>query len=160
LQRFYQASHDFRLLSGLPDAVIGHSAGRIYPFVEGMNDVLGEVRDEATADEIVKRIAEVRPRAKTDVAKRALDLLEVLVERRAAEVVNQPGPHREKARAALVRASKGEWSPGEPRLMADFLARLGKITQQALAEEQLRQLKGLHESAAAGSIDRLHIAHR
>jgi Flp pilus assembly protein TadD len=160
LQQFYQASHDFRLLSGLPDAVIGHSAERVYPFVQGMEAVLTEVRDEATADEIVKRIAEVRPRAKTDVDKRALDLLEVLVERRAAELINQPGPHRDKALAALVRASKGTWAPGEPRLMADFLAGLGKITPQTLADEQMRQLKALHADAKAGTLDRLHIAQR
>jgi tetratricopeptide (TPR) repeat protein len=160
LQQFYQASHDFRLLAGLPDAVIGHSAARVYPFVAGMQSVLTEVRDEATADEIVKRIAEVRPRAKTDVDKRALDMLEVLVERRAAEVLNQPGPHQAKALAALVRASKGQWSPGEPRLMADFLAGLGRITQSALADEQKRQLKSLQGEAAPGSLDRLHIAYQ
>lgn len=161
LQQFYQASHDFRFLSGLPDAVLGHTAQRVYPFVQGMKSVLDEVRDEATADEIVKRIAEVRPRAKSIVDQRALDLLEVLVERRAAEVVNQPGPHRERALAALVRASKRKWGPGEPRLMADFLAGLGKISQAALADEQLRQLKALRlDQSGRGSFDSLHIAHR
>jgi Flp pilus assembly protein TadD len=160
IQRFYQASHDFRLLSGLPDAVVGHTAARVYPFVQGMKSVLDEVRDEATADEIVKHIATVRERAKTAVDHRALDLLEALVERRAAEVQNQAGPHVAKALAALERAAKREWSPGEPRLMADFLAGLGQITQKNLAAEQLRQLKELHPLAAAGSIDRLHIALR
>jgi tetratricopeptide (TPR) repeat protein len=159
LRQFYDACHDFRLLSGLPDAVVGHTATQVYPFVQGMQSVLNEVRDEATADEIVKHIAEVRPRAKTTVDQRALDLLEALVERRAAEVQNQPGPHREKALAALVRASKREWSPGEPRLMADFLHGLGRITQKPLADEQLRQFKELHEFAAKGSQDRLRIAH-
>jgi Flp pilus assembly protein TadD len=160
LQSFYQASRDFRLLAVLPESVIGHSAARVYPFVQGMQPVLNEVRDEATADEIVKRIAEIRPRAKTDVDKRALDMLEALVERRASEVVNQPGPHKDKALAALVRVSKGEWGPGEPRLMADFLASLESMSQPALADEQLRQLKELHAKATPGSIDRLHIAHR
>ena len=160
LQQFYQASHDFRLLASLPDAVVGHTAARVYPFVQRMQSVLNEVRDEATADEIVKRIAAVRPRAKTVVDQRALDLLEVLVERRAAEVQNQPGPHRDKALAALQRAFKREWSPGEPRLMADFLAGLGNVSQPALADEQLRQLKALHGDATPGSIDRLHIAER
>ncbi|HEV3120214.1 MAG TPA: hypothetical protein VGY58_24345 [Gemmataceae bacterium] len=160
LQQFYQACHDFRLLSGLPDAVIGHTAARVYPFVQGMQSVLAEVRDEATADEIVKRLGQVRPRAKTAVDQRALDLLEVLVERRAAEVQNQPGPHIDKALAALQRAFEHDWTPGEPRLMADFLAGLGRITPAALAEEQLRQFKALQTAAAQGSIDRLHIAHR
>ena len=50
---------------------------------------------------LVEQIAAVRQRAKTDVDQRALDLLEMLVERRAAELQNQPGPHRDRALAAL-----------------------------------------------------------
>jgi hypothetical protein len=87
-------------------------------------------------------------------------LLEVLVERRVAEVQNQPGPHIAKALTALQRAFRRDWTPGEPRLMADFLAGLGRIAPAALAEEQLRQLQALHSKSARGSIDRLHIAHR
>ncbi len=161
LQQFYQASHDFRLLSGLPDAVLGHTATRVYPFVQGMQSVLDEVRDEATADEIVKRIAEVRPRAKSDIDKRALDLLEAMVERRAAEVQNQPGPHVQKALDALVRASKGKWEPGEPRLMADFLANLGTISNTHLRDEQMRQLNWLRiGESGRGTLDSLYIARR
>jgi predicted Zn-dependent protease len=160
LQQFYEACHDFRLLAVLPDAVVGHTAARVYPFLQGMTPVMHEVRDEATADELVKRIGEVRPRARTAVDQRALDLLEVMVERRAAELLNQPGPHRDRALAALVRAGKREWSPGEPRLMADFLAGLGAITQVPLAKEQLRQLQELHSTAKHGTQDRLHIALR
>ena len=44
--------------------------------------------------------------------------------------------------------------------MADFLAGLGEISQQKLADEQLRQLESLHGQSAKGSIDRLHIAQR
>ena len=73
---------------------------------------------------------------------------------------NQPGPHVEAALAALQRAFKREWSPGEPRLMADFLAGLGGIAQPALAKEQLRQLEVLHREAKPAPFDRLHIAHR
>jgi predicted Zn-dependent protease len=160
LQAFYSACHDFRLLAVLPDAVIGHTAARVYPFIQNMQSVLSEVRDEATADELVKRIGEVRLRAKSTVDQRALDLLEVQVERRAAEVQNQAGPHVQKALAALQRAFKRAWSPGEPRLLADFLAGLGRITTAALAEEQLSQLKSLQTDAASGSPDRLHMAQR
>ncbi len=160
LQQFYGASRNFELLSMLADGVIGHTAGKVYPFLGGMSGVLSEVRDEATADELVARIAKVRQTAKTAIDQRALDLLELLVERRAAELQNQPGPHVDKALAVLVRAFKGEWSPGEPRLMADFLGDLGKISQPALAKEQLRQLEVLHRGAEVGSFDRLHIAVR
>ncbi len=159
LRQFYQASHDFRLLSMLPDGVIGHTAGKVYPFLGGMRAVLDEVRDEATADELMAQIAKVRSTAMTVIDNRALDLLELLVERRAAELLNQPGPHAAKALAALERGFKREWSPGEPRLMADFLAGLGTSSQAALAKEQLRQLEVLLRDSVTGSFDRLHIAH-
>ncbi|MEE8451956.1 MAG: hypothetical protein V3R99_08575, partial [Thermoguttaceae bacterium] len=160
LQRFYGATRDFRLLSGLADGVIGHTAGRIYPFLQGMSSVLSEVRDEATADSIVEHLAIVRRRAKTTVDHRALDLLEMLVERRSSEVLNQPGPHVDLALAAMQRAFRREWSDGEPRLMAHLLSSLGRITQEKLAAEQIRELETLHRRAEVGSIDRLHIAHR
>ena len=136
LQQFYAATRDFRLLAGLGDAVLGHTAGQVYPFLQGMSGVLGEVRDEATADSIVERIVAVRRRAKTEVDRRALDLLELLVERRAAEIQNQPGPHVQRALTAMRQAWKRQWSPGEPRLVAELLASLGHITQQPLADEQ------------------------
>jgi tetratricopeptide (TPR) repeat protein len=160
LQYFYQASHDFRLLSMLPDGVVGHSANMVYSFFQNMSSVIGEIRDEAAADEITARIAQVRLTAKTAIDLRALDMLELLVERRAAELQNQPGPHASKALAALERAFKREWSKGEPVLMANFLAGLGNIPQPAIAKEQLRQLEVMHREATKGSFDRLHIALR
>src|SRR5262249_7353279 len=129
LQQFYQACRDFRLLSGLADAVVGHAAEKVYPFLQGMGPVLGEIHNEADVDELIKHLKKVREGAKTVVDQRALDLLEMLVERRAAELKNQPGPHLEAALTALQRAFKREWSLGEQRLMADLLANLGAISQ-------------------------------
>jgi tetratricopeptide (TPR) repeat protein len=166
LREFYQATRDFRLLTGLADAVVGHTAAKVYPFLQGMDSVFSEIREEATVDSIVEQIETVRRRVKTAVDRRALDLLEAIVERRAAELLNQPGPHAEKALAALRRAFRGDghqpsgWSPGEPRLMADLLASLGRIAEPKLAAEQIRQLEALHDGAAAGTLDRLHIADR
>ncbi len=159
LQQYYAATRDFRLLAGLADAVIGHTAGEIYPFLQSMGSVLGEIRDEATADSVVEHLATVRGRAKTDVDRRALDLLEALVERRGAELLNQPGPHGDKALAALQRAFEHPWSPGEPRLVAEVLGTMGAIAYSPLADEQVRQLKALHRMAPTGSEDRLRIAH-
>jgi Flp pilus assembly protein TadD len=158
LQRFYQATHDFRLLAGLADAVVGHTAGQVYPFLQNMRSVLEEIRDEATADSLVSRLAEVRKRAATDVDRRALDLLELQVERRAAEVLNQPGPHAERALAAMQRAFQRSWSAGEQRLVADLLAGLGTISQRPLSDEQLRELAVLHRQQPQGTLDRLHVA--
>jgi Flp pilus assembly protein TadD len=160
LQQFYQASHDFRLLAVLAESVVGHSAGQVYPFLQGMRGVLTEIRDEATADQLRGQIAKVRERAKTTVDKRALDLLEAQVERRAAEVQNQPGPHVVAAVAALQRAFEREWSDGEQRLMADLLAGLGMISQKPLADEQLRQLQALFDLQPRRTYDRLHVGHR
>ena len=157
LQQFYAATRDFRLLAGLGDAVLGHTAGQVYPFLQGMSGVLGEVRDEATADSIVERIVAARSRAKTEVDRRALDLLELLVQRRAAEIQNQPGPHVQKALTAMRRAWKRQWSSGEPRLIAELLASLGRIAQQPLADEQLAELETLHREVGHGAADRLKI---
>jgi predicted Zn-dependent protease len=160
LRQFYELTHDFRLLAGMADAVVGHSAAGIYPFLMQTRSVLAEIGDEATVDELATHLARVRTLAKTEVDRRALDLLEMQVRRRAAELKNQPGPHAEAALAALKRAFKGEWSPGEAPQMADLLAGLGTITPEPLAKEQRRQLVTLHALQAKGSFDRLHIAQR
>ncbi len=158
LQQFYGASRDFRLLAMLPDGVVGHSAGAVYGFLKTSAGALAEIRDEATADELIAGIGKVRERIKSPVDLRALDLLEVLVERRAAELQNQPGPHAARALAALDRAFKRDWAPGEPKLMAEFLADLGNTASSPLAELQTRQLESLHRDAKAGTADRLAIA--
>ena len=160
LQQFYQASHDFRLLAVLSDSVVGHTAAKVYPFVQQMQGVLTEIRDEATADRLRELIVKVRERARTVVDQRALDLLEVQVERRAAEVQNQAGPHVAAALAALKRAFEHEWLEGEQRLMADYLAGLGAISSSPLAHEQLRQMQALFDWQARGTYVRLHVGHR
>jgi Flp pilus assembly protein TadD len=160
LREFYTAARDFRLLAVLADGVVGHSAERVYPFLSGMRGVLSEVRDEATADEIAARIAKVREGVTSPTDLRALDLLELLVAYRASELINQPGPHADRALAAMERAFKRDWSPGEPRLMAEFLADLGVMSRAALAKEQQRQLEALHRDAKPGTYDRLRIAQR
>ena len=158
LQIFYQSSHDFRLLSMLSDSLVGHTAGKVYPFLQGMQGVLNEIRDEATADQLREQIAKTRLKAKTAVDQRALDLLEMQVARRAAEVQNQSGPHAATALAALQRVTKREWGPGEQRLMADLLANLGTIAVKPLADEQFRICIALFEAQPRQSFDRLHVA--
>ena len=81
-----------------------------------------------------------------------------MTERREAELRNQPGPHVDKAVAALQRAFKRQWSPGEERLMAEFLAALGAIPQEKLAAEQLRQLEAFYSNSKPDSQQRLDMA--
>ena len=158
VREFYRNSRDFRLLAGLADAVIGHTAGKVYPFLENLDAVFSEVREEATVDQIVEHLAVVRRRAQTDVDRRALDLLEMIIERRAGELLSQPGPHGEKALAAIGRAMTTGWTPGEPRLAANLLASLGCIAYKPLADRQVLVLETLHGEAGKGTDDRLFIA--
>jgi predicted Zn-dependent protease len=160
LQQLYQATRDFRLLAVLADAVVGHSAGTVYPFLQGMQGIITDIHEEATVDELCAHLDAVRARAKTPVDRRALDLLEAQARRRAADLKNQAGPHAQAALSALRRAFEREWSDGEPPLMADLLAAFGAIPQEPLAAEQRRELDALHRAAPAGSAERLHIAHR
>ena len=159
LQRVYRNSKDFRLLECLSEGMLGHTAETVYPFLQQLQGALNDMLDEATSDSIVEHLAKVRARAKTTVDRRALDLLEMQVKRRASEVKNQPGPHVAAALAAMQRAFKGEWLPGERRLMADLLSSLGHITQAPLAAEQVKQLEALHRAEKPDTYDRLHIAH-
>lgn len=159
LRDFYQACRDFRLLRMVPDAVIGRTPQQVYPFLESLNaNLLSEVRDEAVADEMLGRSAELRQRELTPLDARALDLLEAMIQRRSSEVLNQPGPHADAAVAALRRTFRAEWADGEQLQMARLLAQLGTITAPALAEEQVRELHDLHAQSSSGSLERLRIA--
>jgi len=160
LAEFYRHTREFRLLSCLPEGMSGHTVQQVYPYIQNSYHVLNEVRDEATVDSIMEQLAKARTGAGMEVDRRAFDLLEVQVRRRAAEVINQPGPHERAALAAMKRAFKGDWQKGERRLMADLLATLGKIGRPSLETEQLRQLEALHGCQAEPDEDRLFIARR
>lgn len=159
VKQYYTAIRDFRLMTQLVDAVVGRSDQQIYPLIESMTaQMLNEIHKEATADEILKRIEVLRQRDLTPRDQRALDLLETSVERRSADVLDQPGPHDEKATAALQRAFKGEWASGEIRQMAHFLASLGSLKMEALRTERLKQLRDLQQLTEAGTEDRFYVS--
>ncbi len=158
LRELYAACRDFRLLDMLPDAVLGRSPQQIYNFLQSMqSNVLGEVRNEATADEIISRIQKLRQEKLTTTDQRALDLMEALVERRSSEVLNQPKPHVDACLAAMQRAFDRQWSDGEPILMAGFLKNLGTLPHQPIIDEQIRELRALQAMTKAASRDHLII---
>jgi tetratricopeptide (TPR) repeat protein len=159
LKSFYQACRDFRLLQVIPDIVVGRTSQQVYLVLKNLqSNLLVELRDEATADEIIGRIKTLQENVESGIDRRALDLLESMVERKSSELLNQPGPHVGAAVAALKRAFDREWADGEQRQMADYLQALGNITQPELADEQMRQLNELHRQATPGTDDRLFIA--
>ena len=160
LRQFYRYTRDIRLLECLAEGMLGHTAQQAYLFLDSLQGLLNDVRDEATVDSLVRHLDAVRARARTRVDQRALDLLKLMAERRAAELTNQPGSHASKALAAMQRVFKGDWDVGERRLMADLLARLGRIKGAELGQEQLRQLAALYACREEPAEDRLQIAWR
>jgi len=155
LRECYQATRDFRLLRMLPDAMLGRTPRQIYRCLSHLTgQILNEIHDEATTDELTARLRELRTDGRSAVDLRALDLLEVLVERRAAEQLDQPGPHQDACLAAMKRAFNHPWADGEPALMASLLVDLGTLPEP-LAAEQLRELRVLQTQAPAGS--RIHL---
>lgn len=159
LKKFYQACRDFRLLRVIPEIVVGRTPQQVYLVLKNLqSNLLVEIRDEATADEIIGRIKTLQQNAESGIDRRALDLLESMVERKSSELLNQPGPHVAAAVAALRRAFERQWADGEQRQMADYLQALGNITQPELADEQMRQLNELHRQATPGTEDRLFVA--
>jgi len=160
LRNLYGSCRDFRLLQILPDAMLGRSTQQVYAFLKYKyldSDVLEELRNEATADEILVRINALHGGERTTTDLRALDLLEALVERKSSEVLNEPGPHIESCLAAMQRAFQREWADGEPRMMAAFLYQLGALPDDKLKAEQLRELHELRTNALANSRDHLEI---
>ena len=158
VQSLFQQTREPRLLGVLAKGLLGHSPGRVYPVLENVRYILQEIQDEASVDAAVAAIEATRKAAKSAVDRRALDLLLVSAERRAAELLNQPGPHGKKALAALRRAGKGTWQDGERRLMAGFLAGLGAITWDPLAKAQREVMEALADGETPGTEDHLAVA--
>lgn len=158
VQQLYGSVKDFRVLECLAHGVLGHTEQAIYPFLAQISSVTDNIHEEATCDVIAARIESLQASAGRAIDRRALLLLTMLVERRAAEVLNAPGPHAALGLAAMRAAFAPAWLPGERRSMATFLAALGKLPQAEFAAEQVRQLGELHRLEATGSVARLDIA--
>ena len=82
---------DTRLLASLADGVVGHTPGAIYPYLQQTNQLMNQVHEEATCDDVRDRLLERMETATRDTDLRGLMLLLSQVERRAAEVLDQPG---------------------------------------------------------------------
>lgn len=156
LRQYYEATKDFRLLETMPEAILGQTAAKIYPFLGSLDQVIRLIEDEATVDRIESHIRKLREGKRSAVDQRALFLLEFLVERRAADQAHGTGPHVAAALAALRGALREEYREGEPVLMAGFLASVGRLVEE-LRGEQLSELQRLHDAAAAGTEERFVI---
>ncbi|MFT7640849.1 MAG: hypothetical protein ACI9G1_002593, partial [Pirellulaceae bacterium] len=154
----YEASKDFRLPASTANSLIGQSSPGVYSCLKRLRESMVSVNEEATVDEMLKRASQVRVMAETAVDQRALDLFELLAARRAAEIVDQPGQHIDRATAALNNAFKHKWDAGELHLYADFLSSLGVIQQKELTDIQLSQFRKLYALSKPKSRERLIVA--
>ncbi len=180
IRNLYTATSDFRVFEQVPEGMLGRTQSMTYNALQQFqNTILREVRKEATADKMLEHVEKLRDRLNAGEVPRgadpnerslvldlrALDLIEAMIEVKSSQVLNEPGPHAQKAVAALNRAFKKDWQEGEPLRYAQFLQQLGGLTNsrdavvlQPLVDVQLSQLKQLHESAKAGSTERVRIA--
>lgn len=147
LRDFYASTKDHRLLECLPQAVIGHTAQGIYPFLAQVATLAEMIDEEATVDRLRASLVDLRNKARTDVDRRALALLEFQIVLRAARQAHGTQEHAERSLTALRAAFSGEWEPGELAMIAEFLASQGRVEPRSLAEEQLRQLRALRTLA-------------
>ena len=162
LRDYYELTRDYRVLLPLADGVTGRSMGTVYQTLQNLSSVTDVINEEATVNEIVMYIDERRaaidpesPQAASDL--RALDLLEMIVERRASTLENAPEPHAERALTAMQRAFDRQWNPGEGRLMAGLLYQLRQMPIDSLRDEQLHEIEVLYGREEPGTLDRLLI---
>ena len=179
LHSFYTVTRDFRLLKMLPESMLGRTQSAVYSALSNtLKYLIQEVRKEATADEILEHVHYLRerihngwvPRGADQNARslaldlRALDLLESMIERKASEVLNQPGPHAKAVLTTFQRAFRQDWQTGERLQYAQFLQKIGAVTHERshpqltpLADEQLRQMQQLYDDSEPGTNDRVRI---
>ncbi|MCO5170603.1 MAG: tetratricopeptide repeat protein [Planctomycetes bacterium] len=154
VRNLYETTRDFRLLEALAEGVLGHSAQRVYPLLQGLRPLTDLLQEEATLDRLKAAVEAHAARADlTPVDRRALRLLELLATFKAAGQRQGAAPHVEAATKALseawalAEARDGAWAPGERALYAGLVAHLG-AAPGALGQEQVRQLQALVRQGA------------
>ena len=174
INNYYRSLRDFRILYPLGEAVLGRTSGSLYTSLNQLRDIVENIEEEATVDQLLERIDELRATATLDTDLRALDLLESIVEARAARLPDQGAPHANRAWESLLRAFEYDWSEHEPRYMAEFLRyyidHAGQFTittgddngdpdanTDTFQERAVELFALLWDETVPGSIDRLEV---
>ncbi|TWT55398.1 Vault protein inter-alpha-trypsin [Thalassoglobus neptunius] len=180
LSQLYVLTRDFRLLKFVPEAILGTTQHRVYEGLRSFRNVmLNQLQEEATADELIEHLKKLQQQIRSGVVPRgadsnerslsldlrALDLMEAMVEWKAATVPNQPGSHARAAAAALQRAFQHDWESGERLRYASYLSEFETLSHQSadrdisrLRETRESQLLRLYEDSEVGSHERAEIA--
>jgi predicted Zn-dependent protease len=172
LKRYYPLLRDPRFLQPLPQSVLGHASGRLSSTLASLERIIESIEDEATVDEIVQGIGELRETTTLKSDLRALDMLEFVVESRAARLSDQSDQHADLAWNALHRAYSYPLSEHEAPWAAEYLknsidsateftrATTGSTNGANIDSFQHRAVElytVLHRQTEPGSIDRLNV---
>ncbi|MDJ0522501.1 MAG: VIT domain-containing protein [Planctomycetota bacterium] len=154
----YRATKDHRILASMGEALTGHTREATYGYLGRITQIMGEVHEEATLDEIQTHLERLAAATDSALERRALKLALSLAAGRASLVKEKDPAHGRRALAALKAAFQESWQTGEPLLMARFLRGLGRVADTDVRAEQLRQLEALRTRAEAGTSERLWIS--
>ena len=159
VQALYEATKDFRLLAGLADGTLGHTPGQVYDMLQKWRGLIGALQEEATLDELSKRIVELRKTANSSLDHRAIDLLEAFLHRKAATQINQPDVHARLAIECLHRAMQHDWQPEEPVALGKLFYHLQQEDHAAWKEEVRAVFNKLIELTLPGSLERVEVSY-
>ncbi|MEW4487161.1 VIT domain-containing protein [Thalassoglobus sp. JC818] len=180
LSQLYAFTRDFRILKFVPDSILGTTQHRVYQGLQSFRNImLNQLQEEAAADEMIAHLQKLQQQIQSGVVPRgadsnqrslsldlrALDLMEAMIEGKAATVPNQPGSHARSAAAALQRAFQHDWEKGERLQYANFLSQFETLENRAINadlrhvhETRESQLLSLYEDSAIGTHERAEIA--
>ena len=158
IRNLYRGTKDHRLLEPVGQGLVGHTKEAGYGFLAQVARLANEVHEEATLDAWNAGLATLLAKADSALDRRMLQLAIAQVEGRAGRVPEADADHGTRSLAAMKAAFENDWQPGEPELMASYLRNLGKVSEPAVRDEQLRQLAALRARAKEGTLERLRIA--
>jgi len=157
--RRYALSRDPRIWDFVADGVLGQAADAVARYVNEVEAAFsGGSGDEAAADAVYRRCAELRQTALSQADRRRLDMLELAVASQSAALKDQPGPHVAAALDALRRLSAAPLSAAERRSLVNLLARFRDKQPDTLRDAQIRGLEQLVDRAPRASVERLETA--
>lgn len=148
---FYRSTRDFRLMQTLLDSLPARTMTQQYRILSTFQNYRDNVFEEATLDEILRKIDAMRKAGKTvrgDLTPsdlRFLDLVDLCFANQAATLQDSPGPHIERATASLKSAwQRGNWAPDEFVAYSRFLETVVNIRlkNDANVKKATEQFKG------------------
>lgn len=160
LQMLYAGTKDFRVLECLPEGVTGHTAVGMYGYLSRLSGIFEMIGDEATTDRILGHLAPMIAAETNPVDKRALIMMQFLIEARAAGQAHGADAYLQRALDTLETAFRDEWSNGEASLMSTLLCQQTSIARKEILSLIEQKLDALYVAVEAGSEDRVHIAYR